>query len=215
MTRRFQQPHDNINGDELNAFQQFGIPSSAAFLYGWGLSPDEAINMQPQVTQLITLKNAWMASHILDAEFPTPLSQQGLAIYEAAQAERNATQIQDAPSLAQTELLSFYPVDCHPLTIRYAMVSASQWADQESEAMVEFLTQIMLDDNSPARLYVGFYQGKPAACGMIFSHPDCPDVTLISDVCAFPLTNQDALASAMTAWLIAQASEQAEQLWIC
>lgn len=171
--------------------------------------------MQPQVTQLITLKNAWMASHILDAEFPTPLSQQGLAIYKAAQAERNATQIHNAPSHAQSDLLSFYPVDCHPLTIRYALVSASQWADQESEAMVEFLTQIMLDNNSPARLYVGFYQGKPAACGMIFSHPDCPDVTLISDVCAIPQANQEALTEAMTAWLIEQVSEQADQLWIC
>ncbi|QUJ70250.1 hypothetical protein KDD30_19190 (plasmid) [Photobacterium sp. GJ3] len=167
------------------------------------------------MTQLITLKNAWMGSHITEAEFPTPLSKQGLALYQTTQQAPNTVPFQPAPATPPQSLLSIYPVDCHPLTIRYALVQASQWDEQDAEAIIEFLTQIMLDESSPAQLFVGFFQSKPVACGMLFTHPDVPDHVLISDVCAFPLPNQQALEHAMTAWLTTQAATLAPQIWQC
>ncbi|MGF1682837.1 hypothetical protein [Photobacterium minamisatsumaniensis] len=143
--------------------------------------------------QLIKLKNAWMASHITDAEYPTPLSVKGLALYQ-----RYLQQLENqplSPPPVQTNNLTLYPVDCHPLTIRYALVLSSHWTDEsEKEALIEFLTQIMLEPSSPAQLYVGFYKGKPAACGMIFNSPDAE---LITDVHALPLPNKQTLIEEM------------------
>lgn len=171
--------------------------------------------MHSQITQLLAQKNVWMASHITDAEFPTTLSKQGLALYQTAQNELTVKAVQASDSDAPSDLLSVYPVDCHPLTIRFSLVHASQWQDEESEAVMEFLTQIMLETNSPAQLFVGFYQGKPAACGMLFTDPGNPKDTLVSDICALPLPNHDELVAAMTHWLIQQASDKSENLWLC
>ncbi|MEL6114039.1 hypothetical protein P0Y67_02385 [Photobacterium sp. SP02] len=171
--------------------------------------------MHSQITQLLAQKNAWMASHITDAEFPTALSKQGLALYHIAQNELTVNSVQAADFASPSDLLSVYPVDCHPLTIRFSLVHASQWQNEESDAVIEFLTQIMLETDCPAQLFVGFYQGKPAACGMLFTDPDSPTDTLISDICALPLPNHDELVAAMTSWLIQQASEKSETLWLC
>ncbi|KKC99359.1 hypothetical protein [Photobacterium halotolerans] len=170
--------------------------------------------MHSQITQLPAQKNAWMASHITDAEFPTALSKQGLALYHATQNERAVNPVQASDFDSPSDLLSVYPVDCHPLTIRFSLVHASQWQGEESEAVIEFLTQIMLETDCPAQLFVGFYQGKPAACGMLFTDPDNPNETLVSDIGALALPNHNELVAAMTNWLIQQASEKSEKLWL-
>lgn len=166
--------------------------------------------MQSQIEQLIRSKSHWMASHITEAEFPTPQSQAGLAIYQDRQINEATPRVAE-PDDTPSAQLSIYPVDCHPLTIRFALILASQWADEhEKEAVIEYLTQIMLEAQSPAQLYVGFYQGKPAAAGMLFKGSDAlAELALISDVCALPGPNQQALIAEMTQYLIAQA--QAEQ----
>ncbi|PSW20002.1 hypothetical protein C9I98_11035 [Photobacterium sanctipauli] len=154
--------------------------------------------MRLQMEQLIELKNKWMASHITDAEYPTPLSEKGLSLYQSYLQQLSH---QPLPTLsAQTNNLSLYPVDCHPLTIRYALVLASKWENEsEKEALIEYLTQIMFEPSSPAQLFVGFFKGKPAACGMIYS--DSVQGDLITDVHALPLPNQQALIDEMTAHL--------------
>ncbi|MGF1727324.1 hypothetical protein [Photobacterium nomapromontoriensis] len=149
--------------------------------------------------QLIENKNRWMSSHVTDAEFPTPLSETGLALYQAYLTQL-VTSPQSDIARTSTALLSIYPVDCHPLTIRYAIVLASKWPDDsDKEAIIEFLTQIMLEPNSPAQLFVGFFKGKPAACGMIYqdSHG-----ALVTDVHALPLANQQELMDEMRGSLI-------------
>ncbi|NAW86188.1 hypothetical protein [Photobacterium halotolerans] len=171
--------------------------------------------MHSQITQLLAQKNVWMASHITDAEFPTALSKQGLALYNTAQNALTLSPVRASDFDSPSDLLSVYPVDCHPLTIRFSLVHASQWQNEESDAVIEFLTQIMLEAHSPAQLFVGFYQGKPAACGMLFTDPDSPTDTLISDICALPLPNHDELVTAMTRWLVQQASDKSENLWLC
>lgn len=156
--------------------------------------------------QLIERKNRWMASHITDAEFPTPLSEKGLALYHAAQESLDFGPYQ-APESESSLSLTIYPVDCHPLTIRYSLVLANRWQNEsDKEALIEYLTQIMFEENSPAQLFVGFFKGKPAACGMVF-HDD-EHGSLICDVAALPLPNQSALISEMQQALAAKAVSQ-------
>ncbi|EAR56853.1 hypothetical protein SKA34_05215 [Photobacterium sp. SKA34] len=164
--------------------------------------------MQVTTEKLITLKNAWMASHITDAEFPTPLSEKGLELYQLSQTALTTHSI-DSSLSALDASLSFYPVDCHPLTIRYSLVRASQWEnEQEKEAVIEYLTQIMFEPNAEATLYVGFFKGKPAACGMIYTHAeDVEKYSLVSDVYALPLPNQQQLITDMENYLIHSAQQ--------
>ncbi|PST94359.1 hypothetical protein C9I86_03140 [Photobacterium sp. NCIMB 13483] len=165
----------------------------------------------PLITEkLITLKNAWMASHITDAEFPTPLSEQGLHLYQLAHSELS-TQIIDSITSPTESSLTFYPVDCHPLTIRYALVYSSYWQQEEQQqAIVEYLTQIMFEADENAQLYVGFYNGKPAATGMIYTDINDGDkVALVSDIHALPLPNQSQLTQDMEQYLLDVAQQAA------
>ena len=156
--------------------------------------------------QLIERKNRWMASHITDAEFPTPLSEKGLALYHAAQESLDFGPYQATDSESSLSL-TIYPVDCHPLTIRYSLVLANRWQNEsDKEALIEYLTQIMIEEGSPAQLFVGFFKGKPAACGMIFSDPE--HGSLICDVAALPLPNQAALMSEMQQALAERTASQ-------
>ncbi|MCQ1056898.1 hypothetical protein ACQKPX_11825 [Photobacterium sp. DNB23_23_1] len=156
--------------------------------------------------QLIERKSRWMASHITDAEFPTPLSEKGLALYQDTQATVEFGPYQACDS-SSSDSLSIYPVDCHPLTIRYALVLANRWQNNtDKEAVIEYLTQIMFEDNSPAQLYVGFFKGKPAACGMVFN--DNEHGSLICDIAAIPLPNQQQLVAEMQQSLATKAINQ-------
>ncbi|MCG3862644.1 MULTISPECIES: hypothetical protein [unclassified Photobacterium] len=165
--------------------------------------------------KLITLKNAWMASHITDAEFPTPLSEKGLELYQLSQTALTTHSIDTSLSTPESSL-SFYPVDCHPLTIRYSLVRASQWEnEQEKEAVIEYLTQTMFEPNAEATLYVGFFKGKPAACGMIYTHAeDGKQHSLVSDVYALPLPNQQQLITEMENHLIHSAQQSSQTVLI-
>lgn len=169
--------------------------------------------MQSQIEQLINFKNAWMASHVTEAEFPTPLSERGLALYQSRQQPQSSQLISSIPD-SSTNSLTIYPVDCHPLTIRYSLVLASKWQNEkEKEAVIEFLTQIMFEEGSAAQLFVGFFKGKPAACGMIFQSDN--NLALISDVHALPLANQQNLISEMENSLLAKVYSDNKQLIIC
>lgn len=152
---------------------------------------------------IVDKKNHWMASHITEAQFPTPLSQTGLSIYLSKPRECVTLDTSKAHPSQSESAITIYPVDCHPLTIRYSIVLASQWQDEtEKEAMIEYLTQIMFEPESPAELYVGFYHGKPAACGMIFHDEQHGD--LIADVYALPIAQQAQLIEDMHQALISR-----------
>ena len=155
--------------------------------------------------QLIERKNRWMASHITDAEFPTPLSEKGLALYQAAQ-ESLVFGPYQANENENSNSLTIYPVDCHPLTIRYSLVLANRWEDADRDPLIEYLTQIMFEADSPAQLFVGFLKGKPAACGMVFN--DAEHGSLICDVAALPLPNQAELIQEMQQALAAKVESQ-------
>lgn len=166
--------------------------------------------MQAKIEQLIEQKQTWMASHITEAEFPTPLSKKGLELYLSSQQNQSVQLISSIPD-SSSDMLTVYPVDCHPLTIRFSLILASQWQDdEEREAVLEYLTQIMFEEGSPARLFVGFFNGKPSACGIIFHTDD--SLALISDVHALPLANQQELIKEMETYLLATANTGNSQL---
>ena len=168
--------------------------------------------MQSQIEKHLNLKNVWMATHVTEAEFPTPLSKRGLELYQEQQLQQSSQTISSIPA-PSTHALTIYPVDCHPLTIRYSLVFASKWQDgPEKEAVIEFLTQIMLDDDSPAQLFVGFLNGKPAACGIIFQSEN--NIALVSDVHALPLANQQALIEEMENTLLSKVLSEKNELAI-
>jgi len=166
---------------------------------------------QFMIEQITELKNSWMASHITDAEFPTPLSEKGLNLYQSRLKQLSTQLLSAIPSNSDSEL-TYYRVDCHPLTIRFSMVLASQWENEdEKEAVFEYLTQIMFEDNSPAHLYVGFHKGKPAACGMIYyQKTEQGQCALISDVMALPLPNKANLILMMENHLLALAEQNSQ-----
>ncbi|WP_413111832.1 hypothetical protein [Thaumasiovibrio sp. DFM-14] len=117
--------------------------------------------MQTKFTLLEHARKTWMYSHVEEAEFPTPESIAGLSLYKAY----------NAPSGVKGDLnkaLSLYEVDCHPLTIRYARLFSEQWDTDDQALLIEYLTQIDKDNSGKAKLYLGYKDGAPSACGMIY-----------------------------------------------
>jgi hypothetical protein len=84
------------------------------------------------------------------------------------------------------------------------LVYSSYWQQEDQQqAIVEYLTQIMFEAETNAQLYVGFYNGKPAATGMIYTDVnDDKKVSLVSDIHALPLPNQNQLMQDMEQYLL-------------
>ncbi|NGN96401.1 hypothetical protein G5S52_01645 [Grimontia sp. S25] len=116
-------------------------------------------------------KQAWMASHVESAQFPTAESKEGLRLYKTAEAEPAST---EKSSGGTAEGFTFYEVDCHPLMVRYAKTLAQKWPESERETIMEFLSQLSLTDlptpdGMHVELYVAMQEGTPVATGMLFS----------------------------------------------
>ncbi|MGF1767499.1 hypothetical protein L4D06_08935 [Enterovibrio makurazakiensis] len=117
-------------------------------------------------------KQFWMASHVKNAQFPTPESIQGLSLYKAS--EKTPTIIEQRTNMGNSNDYTFYTVDCHPLMVRYARTLAQKWPESESASLLEFLSQLSLTDiptpdGINVSLHVAMQSGKPVATGMIFS----------------------------------------------
>ncbi|WP_394209734.1 hypothetical protein [Enterovibrio calviensis] len=127
-------------------------------------------------------KHFWMASHVENAQYPTPESLQGLKCYQVAETEPK--QVERAAVSAPVEGYSFYAVDCHPLMVRYARTLAQKWPEAEHAAMLEYLSQLSLTDiptpdGINVALYVAMQSGKPVATGMIFSSTEENGVSVV------------------------------------
>ncbi|KXF83173.1 hypothetical protein [Enterovibrio coralii] len=115
-------------------------------------------------------KQLWMASHIDDAQFPTPESQAGLAYYKEAE---SCPSVDTETVSDSSDGFSFYVVDCHPLMVRYARTLAQKWPEDKQETMIEYLSQLSLTDiptpdGINVTLFVSMEQGVPVATGMLF-----------------------------------------------
>lgn len=162
------------------------------------------------IDTLLNAKTNWMRSHVDDAQYPTKASQRGLNHYLAI--ERTA-------SLMTTELevepldIHLYWVDCHPLMVRYAQILSSAWSEEATKAdVIEYLTQFIFEENSPAQCAVGFYKGKPVVCGQSFQQGN---QAIISDVVALPSTLQLSLQTAFLKQLRDQLPQNIETYVEC
>ncbi|WP_153448547.1 flavodoxin [Vibrio algicola] len=146
--------------------------------------------MESRVSQLIAQKIQWLSHHV-DVAFPTPESLQGRELYLAAQATKTFTTQISSELLSQA---SQYPiwldevvlVDFHRLTIMFSILQAKAWSQQpeQEKLVIEFLTQIMLDDDY--QLYMGFKQGEAVAALIVHKSvattEDPSEYLLLSDV---------------------------------
>jgi hypothetical protein len=113
-------------------------------------------------------KKAWMASHVVQAQFPTQMSKLGLAYY---QNQETIPEIPPTfPSTPSTQ--TFYLVDSHPLMVRYAATMAANWVETEREALLEFISQISLTDlplpeDMEIYFYLGMQNAAPSAIAMV------------------------------------------------
>ncbi len=126
-----------------------------------------------KIAQLNECRLAWMASHINEAQFPTPESIQGLKAYQATQNDLPPAlcDFSTNESLGDSDLV-VYEVDCHPLIIRFASVLASQWADHQQAEVIEYLTQLEQDRSGKMKMFVGYVQQRPAVCATLYGDDD-------------------------------------------
>ncbi|MFV0575396.1 MAG: flavodoxin [Vibrio sp.] len=131
-----------------------------------------------QIEHYVQAKNSWMAQQV-EVEYPTPESLAGRQYYLNAQ-ENIQYQESLLTDLAKGGWVDeIVEVDFHKLTVLFAQVQAQYWADNEEaeRLIIEFLTQIILDDEY--HLVLGFVGGEVAA-SLIYKIED--DVLLAFDV---------------------------------
>lgn len=121
--------------------------------------------MQSQIDSYISAKNHWLSQQV-DVEYPTPESLMGRQLYLEAQQNVKYSVSEVESLLSNKEGLSnkvgldVIEVDFHRLTILFSVLQASQLSDtpENQSLVIEFLTQIILDDEY--QLFLGFDEGE-------------------------------------------------------
>lgn len=118
--------------------------------------------MQSQIESYISDKNNWLSKQV-DVEFPTPESLIGRQLYLDSQQGLSFIESETKTLLKIKGGLEVIEVDFHRLTILFSIIQASLWADkpEDERLIIEFLTQIILDDHY--QLYLGFNEGVPVS----------------------------------------------------
>lgn len=118
--------------------------------------------MQFQIESYISDKNNWLSKQV-DVEFPTPESLIGRQLYLASQQDITFTESNIESLLKTKGDLEVIEVDFHRLTILFSIIQASLWSDTPADErfIIEFLTQIILDDDY--QLYLGFHEREPVS----------------------------------------------------
>lgn len=136
-------------------------------------------------------KQAWMASHVNNAQFPTRESQQGLTFYQASEfhpAIIDPEQRQKMSDVIGQPQWAIYPVDCHALMVRYAKTLSGKWPKSQQNTILEYLSQISLTDtpipkDTDIQLYIIAQKGHAIATGMVFkTEEECGSVAGIYDI---------------------------------
>ncbi len=117
-------------------------------------------------TKIIQLKNHWLTSQV-DVNYPTPESIQGRDLY--LEREKSACYVMkpvNVKTFDQNLIDDFYLVDFHRLTVMFAQLQSSYWAEPKEQASaLEFFAQIILNEEHP--IYVGFKKGIPVICALV------------------------------------------------
>ncbi len=136
---------------------------------------------------IVTQKNQWLCRHV-DVPYPTPESLKGRDLYLQRESSLRYLSTRVLPSGAdnpETTVDEICLVDFHRLTVLYAQLFSSLWADEHSQSYVlEFLAQIQL--NEEVQLYLGIKAGRPVACGLALQQGN---QLLISDLACCGVDN--------------------------
>ncbi|WP_089139206.1 flavodoxin [Vibrio rumoiensis] len=136
--------------------------------------------MQFQIESYISDKNNWLSKQV-DVEFPTPESLIGRQLYLASQQDITFTESNIESLLKTKGDLEVIEVDFHRLTILFSIIQASLWSDTPADErfIIEFLTQIILDDDY--QLYLGFHEREPVSA--LICHIDQKNsLAVLSDI---------------------------------
>lgn len=136
--------------------------------------------MHSQIESYIADKNSWLSKQV-DVAFPTPESLIGRELYLKSQQNIKYNESEVGTLLKAKETYDIVEVDFHRLTILFSILQASQWeSNQENERLIiEFLTQIILDDEY--QLYLGFMDNEPTAALICKVYPDS-QLMVLSDI---------------------------------
>ncbi|MCF7354993.1 flavodoxin [Vibrio sp. CK2-1] len=142
--------------------------------------------MQSQIDSYISAKNHWLSQQV-DVEHPTPESLMGRKLYLEAQqnVKYSVSEIESLLSnkaeLSNKAGLDVIEVDFHRLTILFSVLQASQLSDipENQSLIIEFLTQIILDDEY--QLFLGFDDGE-AVSALICKIDQDDQVAVLTDI---------------------------------
>ncbi|MGO2341290.1 flavodoxin [Vibrio litoralis] len=136
--------------------------------------------MQSQIESYILAKNQWLSKQV-DVEFPTPESLIGRKVYLESQ-QNIKYSLSEVQSLLSNKVgLDVIEVDFHRLTILFSIIQASQFSDnpEQQSLVIEFLTQIILDDEY--QLFLGFDDGE-AVSALICKIDQDEQVAVLTDI---------------------------------
>lgn len=148
--------------------------------------------MQSQIDSYISAKNHWLSQQV-DVEHPTPESLMGRKLYLEAQQNvkycvseiesllSNKAELSNQVELSNKAGLDVIEVDFHRLTILFSVLQASQLSDipENQSLIIEFLTQIILDDKY--QLFLGFDDGE-AVSALICKIDQDEQVAVLTDI---------------------------------
>ncbi len=100
--------------------------------------------MSERANGLLRSKNAWLSMHV-DVPYPTKENLKGKELYLTRSQARKLTQF-EFNTLQKPSGLELHRVDFHRLTLMFAELQASLWDSEEKANVLEFFTQIILDD---------------------------------------------------------------------
>ncbi|CAM4135344.1 hypothetical protein [Vibrio neonatus] len=143
---------------------------------------------ESNIEQLQQLKNQWLFSQV-DVDFPTRESVLGKACYlDLIEAQNSIQAIERAKIEAQSASaqLEWIKADFHKLTVLFSQffASHSQVPVASKEYLQEFFAQIILDEQAPHSLCLGFSGTEVAGVAIvsIAEDPQSQVSVLISDL---------------------------------
>ncbi|GAD89363.1 hypothetical protein VHA01S_019_00400 [Vibrio halioticoli NBRC 102217] len=158
---------------------------------------------ESNIEQLQQQKNQWLFSQV-DVDFPTRESVLGKACYlDLIEAENTIDAIELSKIEAQSAYaqLDWIKADFHKLTVLFSQFFAkhSQVPVASKEYLQEFFAQIILDEQAPHSLWLGFSGNEVAGVAIVsLSHDPLSQVgVLVSDLLLDDSLNSNAEISSI------------------
>ncbi|WP_117234080.1 flavodoxin [Vibrio maerlii] len=153
--------------------------------------------------QLVEAKNQWLSSHV-DVPYPTKESLLGRSLYQEYSKQCSIEPVE----VSNEDIVGFdlHKVDFHRLTVMFADLQASRWKGEERALVLEFLSQIILDD--VVELYI---VGDGSGLVSAFTLTKIEHSLLIGDLI---ITQSDLLQQDVVAMVNKVYAEPVTHIWV-